>query len=252
MTKRADTAYPSAAWGDGVFWIGLVGLALLSALGGGCAHGGPGVPASALAQRILPAVYVDDRPPVVGEVPEVQQPAEGGNGPNASPSDARSAPSQGSDQEPVPDAKRPAVPNVDAVAGVPDGTKPIGLDEAIALAFQLQPRLRFFQEAIAQARGRGQIAFAPFLPQVNFLTQSFFAQNPTSPADAFPVPAPEFGDASGYSNYQIGELFLQWTLWDFGRTYGRFQQAELGIAIAQLQAVRASQTVAYEVAAAYY
>src|SRR5262249_28130273 len=47
-------------------------------------------------------------------------------------------------------------------------------------------------------------------------------------------------------------LFMQWSLWDFGRSYGRYQQAELGIAIAQLQSIRASQSVRYDVAVAYY
>src|SRR5262249_22092322 len=95
-------------------------------------------------------------------------------------------------------------------------------------------------------------AFAPFLPHVSFLSQGFFAQNPTKPDAAFAVPAPEFGDAPGYMNYQLAELFMQWSLWDFGRSYGRYQQAELGIAIAQLQSIRASQSVRYDVAVAYY
>jgi len=28
-------------------------------------------------------------------------------------------------------------------------------------------------------------------------------------------------------NYVVAEFYLQWILWDFGRTYGRFRQAEL-------------------------
>jgi outer membrane protein TolC len=246
MTKREYIAYRPAAPGR------LVGLALLSTLAGGCAHEGPGVPPPALAERILAPANLDDRPPIVGAFPKLEHPAGEADRPAGTSSQAQAAPSRGPDREPGLDAQQSGVPSEEAVALGPDATKPIGLDEAIALAFQLQPRLRFFQEAIAQARGRGQIAFAPFLPQVTFLTQAFFGENPTRPAGASAVPAPEFGDAPGYSNYQFGELFMQWTLWDFGRTYGRFQQAELGIAIAQLQAVRASQTVAYEVAAAYY
>jgi outer membrane protein TolC len=53
-----------------------------------------------------------------------------------------------------------------------------------------------------------------------------------------------------YAVYQ-SELQLQWTLYDFGRTAGRHGQAELREKIAQLQASRARQTVAYDVAAAY-
>jgi outer membrane protein TolC len=193
------------------------------------------VPRAALADRIL-------LPPLKAE----------GNAPRSSQADSPNTPPVAAGQKSADATQPPAVPKEEVPVAGHDTTKTLNLEEAIELAFRLQPRLRYFQEAIAQAQGRGQVAFAPFLPQVSFLAQGFFARNPTNPTDAFNVPAPEFGDAPGYSNYQVGELIMQWTLWDFGRTYGRFQQAELGIAIAQLQAVRASHTVAYEVASAYY
>jgi outer membrane protein len=44
---------------------------------------------------------------------------------------------------------------------------------------------------------------------------------------------------------------MQWMLYDFGRTSGRYQQAVLREKIAQLQAERARQTVTYDVAAAF-
>src|SRR5262249_29931666 len=112
-------------------------------------------------------------------------------------------------------------------------------------------RLRVFQERIEEARGRGDVAFAPFLPQVNLLQRGFIGNNPNGPPDGLPIPLPEFGDAHGYQNYVVSEFYLQWTLWDFGRTYGRYRQAALGMDITQLQAARAAQTTAYEVAAAY-
>src|SRR5262249_27299940 len=40
------------------------------------------------------------------------------------------------------------------------------LQEAIDLAFRLQPRLRVYMENIRQAEGQADIAFSPFLPSV--------------------------------------------------------------------------------------
>jgi outer membrane protein TolC len=132
-----------------------------------------------------------------------------------------------------------------------EGTAPLSLDDAIALAFRLQPRLRVFRERVEEARGRGDVAFAPFLPQLTLSARGFMGHNPSGPANGIALPLAEFSDAPGYQNYVVGELLMQWTLWDFGRTYGRYQQAELALSIAQLQATRAAQTTAYEVTAAY-
>ena len=54
------------------------------------------------------------------------------------------------------------------------------------------------------------------------------------------------------SGYELAELRLQWLIADFGRRLGRFRQAGLGVDIARLQTDRAFQTVANEVAVAYY
>jgi outer membrane protein len=47
-------------------------------------------------------------------------------------------------------------------------------------------------------------------------------------------------------------LRVQWILADFGRRMGRYKQAELGVNVSQLQTDRAYQSVANEVALAYY
>jgi outer membrane protein TolC len=130
-------------------------------------------------------------------------------------------------------------------------TRPLTLADAIALGLQYQPRLRVFQERVEESRGRSDVAFAPFLPQVNLLERGFLGHNPSGPDDGVALPLPEFPDAKGYQTYAVSEFYLQWTIWDFGRTYGRYQQAELGIDIARLQATRAAQTTAYDVAAIY-
>jgi hypothetical protein len=54
------------------------------------------------------------------------------------------------------------------------------------------------------------------------------------------------------SSFELAELKVQWLLLDFGRRLGRYEQARLANDVAQLQTDRAYQTVANEVAIAYY
>jgi outer membrane protein TolC len=136
------------------------------------------------------------------------------------------------------------------------------LPDAIALAFRLQPRLRASLESIQQARGREEIAFAAFLPTLSggYSVGAFDVragggglQIPNSPAFSF-VPftgAVPLG-LNIQSGYDLAELKLQWLVCDFGRRLGRHNQAGLATDIAQLQTERAYQTVANDVATAYY
>jgi outer membrane protein len=136
---------------------------------------------------------------------------------------------------------------------LPDaGKHAITLDDAISLAFQYQPRLRLYQEKVIQARSRGDVAFAAYLPQATFTSRNFAGENPHGPPDAHALPLPEFSDALGYQTYTAQELYLQWTVWDFGKTTSRYREAEVGVDIAQLQAVRTSQTVVFDVSTAYF
>src|SRR5207237_6504891 len=54
------------------------------------------------------------------------------------------------------------------------------------------------------------------------------------------------------TSFELAELKVQWLLLDFGRRLGRYEQARLASDVAQLQTDRAFQTVANEVAIAYY
>jgi outer membrane protein TolC len=90
------------------------------------------------------------------------------------------------------------------------------------------------------------------MPTIRAYTRAFAADDPNGPSGGVPLPALELGTAKGTQNFVVQELLLQWTLWDFGRTYGRYQQAALNVDIAQLQTGRAEQTVAYEVAVEYF
>ena len=54
------------------------------------------------------------------------------------------------------------------------------------------------------------------------------------------------------TNFELAELKVQWLLLDFGRRLGHYEQARLANDVARLQTDRAYQTVANEVAIAYY
>ncbi len=143
--------------------------------------------------------------------------------------------------------------------------QPLTLPDAIALAFQLQPRLRASLESIQQARGRDDIAFAAFLPSLTS-AYSVGGIHIDAGGEGFPIPgvpnSPSFTllpllgtvpvGLNGQTGYELAELKLQWLVCDFGRRLGRYNQAGLAVDIAQLQTERAYQTVANDVALAYY
>jgi outer membrane protein TolC len=142
---------------------------------------------------------------------------------------------------------------------------PLTLPEAIILAFRLQPRLRASLESIQQARGREGIAFAAFLPTVS---TSYLAGDYRVQAGGAGIPIPGVPNSpnftvlpllgsipvglQGQTTFEVAELKVQWLVCDFGRRLGRYNQAGLGVGIAQLQTERAYQTVANDVAVAYY
>src|SRR5271157_2399428 len=124
------------------------------------------------------------------------------------------------------------------------------LGEAIAFALRNNPRLRSARAAIQQARGQEQVAFAPFLPQIDVFGQYGATSANLAPGttanEGFLLPT-TFGTRS----YAHTELGLEWILYDFGRRRGHYGQAVARERIAELQRVRADQTVAFDVAAAY-
>jgi outer membrane protein TolC len=127
---------------------------------------------------------------------------------------------------------------------------PLLLPEAIQFALQNNPRLGAALAAIERARGQESVAFAPFLPQIDLLNRYVATGKSTVPGAPGPTGAVSPSVIGNYSVYQ-SELQLQWTLCDFGRTAGRYGQSRVRASIARLQEVRARETVAYDVAAAY-
>src|SRR5207253_1677711 len=121
------------------------------------------------------------------------------------------------------------------------------LPDAIAFALRNSPRLRSARAAIERARGQEQVAFAPFLPQVDLLGQYGVVSDTLAPGIAGNVGF-ILANGSGTRSYAQTELGLQWTLYDFGRTGGRYRQAVARGHIAELQLLRAAQTVEFDLA----
>ncbi len=137
------------------------------------------------------------------------------------------------------------------------------LPEAIDTAFRQQPRLRVYFESVEQARRGEDIAFAPFLPTAaagysvgGFDLKVGGTSAPLGPGLPGFIYEPFLGAAPvGLkldTGFELAELKLQWLICDFGRRLGRYRQAGLAVDIAELQTERAFQTVADEVAVAYY
>jgi outer membrane protein TolC len=211
-------------------------------LAAGCAHPAGGL-GDSLAARIHPPEPVE--PPAAAPV---RLGAAVAGDPQAPRAEADGSQPSGQALPPPPSA---AVLETDrTVCG------PLTLPDAIALAFRLQPKLRVYLENVEQARGRADIAFAPFLPTVvGAYSAGGFNLNAGGEVGGFNFLPPGGVIPFGLqieTNYTVAELKLQWLVCDFGRRLGRHRQAELGVAITRLQTDRAYQTVANEVAVAYY
>jgi outer membrane protein TolC len=120
-----------------------------------------------------------------------------------------------------------------------------------------------FLEGVVQARGAETVAVAPFLPTaVAGYSVGGFDLNAGGVPIGVGTGTPNFTflpftgavpvGLNLNTGYELAELRVQWLLADFGRRMGRYQQAQLGVDVAQLQTDRAYQTVANDVALAYY
>jgi outer membrane protein TolC len=148
-------------------------------------------------------------------------------------------------------------------ASINDGHgQTLTLQEAIDTAFRQQPRLRVYLESVEQARRGEDVAFAPFLPTaaVGYSVGGFDLNVGGTSVPLGSLPGFTFLPPSGAipvglkidTGYELAELKVQWLICDFGRRLGRYRQAGLAAEIAQLESERAYQTVANEVAVAYY
>jgi outer membrane protein TolC len=160
--------------------------------------------------------------------------------------DALVSPAPGTAPAP-PIAVKPKPADEAQAADVPVYTLP----DAIELALRNNPRLRVAAEAVERAHGNSEVAFAPFMPDLGLYSRVGFATATLSPGAPGPVGA-ILPSGDGSHQYSQAELDLQWTVWDFGRRSGHYSQALSRERIAALQLERARQTVAFDVAAAYF
>lgn len=122
------------------------------------------------------------------------------------------------------------------------------LEQAVATALDENPRLRQAMARVGGASANVDVAYAPFLPRVgtSFRYSDFSA--PVLPGGAF-VPA---SLSEGVRSFVLAEAGVQWTIYDFGRTQGRYCQALDRERIEALALARARQTIAFEAAQAYF
>jgi outer membrane protein TolC len=254
----------------------LIGLILTT----GCAQSRSSLQDS-LARRVMPGEFTTSQPTSRAEGKKDQAKTDVKVKPAAAPQ-----PGQGAETRPEVDQSNPLPPaigepprraNADqslpapalpsdsdeaALDAIAASGKPLTLPEAIDMAFRFQPHLRAQLETINQARGLQQIAFSAFLPIVagNYDVGGF-----SLGAGGIPVQIgkplrfnfiPSLGTVPVGLNlgttFELAELKIQWLLLDFGRRLGLHEQARLATDIAGLQTERAYQTVADEVATAYY
>jgi outer membrane protein len=126
----------------------------------------------------------------------------------------------------------------------------LSLPEAVNIGLRNNPRLYSALAAIESARGRESAAFSPFLPQIDLFNRYVTTNKAILPGSPGPTGVINIPRVGPYDAYQ-GELQLQWILYDFGRTAGKYNQARIREQIAQSQSERARETVAYDVATAY-
>jgi outer membrane protein TolC len=206
-------------------WVhGLIGRIALAWIAGGvigCARLYPAPALSTLPSRILP-------PPVAVETIDVDDEAE-------------SADAEGPVGKITYSAK---------FACMDDPGKVWTLAEAIEFGLNNNPRLRAAAEAIAMAQGGKQAAFAPFLPSA-VSSIKYVASASEVPGFSGTFVPYVIGLGPGVQEFDMAEMQVQWTLWDFGRSLGRYEQAAERVDVARLRSERARQTIAFDVAVAY-
>ena len=217
----------------------------------GCTSPKSKVPTDSLGQRILlatePLAPPDQKPPELTEVsgsPDTTQTKDAQEGVTAQkPTKAPGSPGVGKKKRSYDPAGRVASP-------VPPGVQ-LTLQQVIDYAYRYNPRLRLLRERVNQAREGKQMAFSAFLPEASISSRGLRGTDrfsiPTIPSYVGNV---AFGGSA--DSFLSAELNLQWVVWDFGRTTGRYEQMKAGEEIAALQYQRGRQTVAFNVTAAYF
>jgi outer membrane protein TolC len=125
------------------------------------------------------------------------------------------------------------------------------LAEAVAFALAHNPRLRAAAALVDRSLADEQIAFAPFLPQIDLLNRLAGTDSNLSPG-APGLTGSILSQGRGGHGFVQSELQVQWTLYDFGRTAGRYGRSAAQSQIARLRLSRACETIVFEARAAYW
>lgn len=159
----------------------------------------------------------------------------------------------GDPPKPAPDRTPTAQPGPPAPT-LP-GKEPLTLEEAKALADRVNPQLNRTRETVNRAAADERVVFADFLPSVG-LSHEFDAVTSrsgfvgTKDGRRF-VQLPVRGYGPGAQDFQVLDLELRYTVFQFGKRLARHDQAVLRWDIARLQTERARQSVGYDVSVRY-
>jgi outer membrane protein TolC len=135
------------------------------------------------------------------------------------------------------------------------GKEPITLDEAKALAERVNPQLNRVRETINRAAAEERIVFADFLPSIG-VSHEFDAVTSSTgfvgtKAGRRFVQLPVRGFGPGAQDFEVLDLELRYTVFQFGKRLARHDQALLRWDVARLQTERARQSVAFDVSVRY-
>jgi len=133
--------------------------------------------------------------------------------------------------------------------------QPLSLEQAEELAMRHSPRIAAARSMVAAAASREQIAAAAFQPT---LSTDYAFQGDTSnyqfsgvpPGGMFPV-LPIRGLGPGNFDYEVLDLRLQWTVFQFGKRLALHDQAMMKAEITHWQLERTRQEVVFDVAIKY-
>ena len=161
-----------------------------------------------------------------------------------------------SDTLPIEDDAAPLFePTISETSAEPPALEPpcdkyLTLRRALAITRQHNPELEVYRQRIRQAQAQRTVAFAPYLPKLLAAAETVHTNVPITAGAAtnfiigFPSP--------GVKDFHTAELQLQWTVFDFGRRFGRYRAAAAEVDVAELQRTRALQTASFDTTVAYF
>jgi outer membrane protein TolC len=141
------------------------------------------------------------------------------------------------------------------VAPFLSGKEPITLEDAKVLADRVNPQLNRTRETINRAAAEERIVFAEFLPSIGLSHEFDYSTTHAGFVGVKPgrrfVQLPVRGLGPGAQDFQVIDLELRYTVFEFGKRLAQHDQAMLRWDIARLQTERARQSVAFDVSVRY-